>query len=73
MSQAAALSRAVATPAHIPESAVCDFDTFRDPARLADARAALQQVFSPEALLALQDEIRTLANQLITLCLLWDV
>jgi hypothetical protein len=43
MSQAAALSRAIATPAHIPESAVDDFAMFCDPACLADARAALQQ------------------------------
>jgi cytochrome P450 len=146
MSQAAALSRAVATPAHIPESVVYDFDMFRDPAYLADPharvldlvrtapavfwtprngghwmlishaanfkaardiesftsqfvsreqaealqammppgthipnaapinldppehgqyRAPLQQAFSPKAMLALKDEIRTLANQLI--------
>ena len=43
MSQAAALSRAIATPAHIPESANYDFDMFHDPAYLTDARAALQQ------------------------------
>jgi hypothetical protein len=42
MSQAAALRRAIAAPAHIPEP-VYDFDMFHDPACLADARAALQQ------------------------------
>jgi cytochrome P450 len=147
MSQATTLSRAVATPAHIPEAAVYDFDMFHDPAYLADPharvldlvrtappvfwtprngghwmlishaanfkaardiesfssqfvsreqsaalramlppgtphipnaapinldppehgqyRAPLQQAFSPKAMLALKDDIRTLANQLI--------
>src|SRR5215470_12023636 len=36
MSQAAMLSPAVTRPAHIPESAVYDFDMFYDPAFLAD-------------------------------------
>ncbi len=39
MSQATTLSRAVATPAHIPGSAVYDFDMFRDPAYLVDPHA----------------------------------
>jgi cytochrome P450 len=36
MTEAAKLSPAVAKPAHIPDSAVCDFDYFRDPAYLID-------------------------------------
>jgi cytochrome P450 len=36
MSNAAALSPAVARPAHIPESAMYDFDMFKDPAYLSD-------------------------------------
>jgi len=147
MNQAASLSRAVDRPAHIPESAVYDFDMFKDPAYLKDPhvrildlvrnappvfwtprngghwmlishaanfkaardieafssqfvsrqqaeamrammppgtphipnaapinldppehgqyRAPLQAAFSPKAMLALKDDIRTLANQLI--------
>jgi hypothetical protein len=50
MNHAAALSPAVSRPAHVPEAAVYDF--------------ALQQAFSPKAMLALKEGIRPLANQL---------
>jgi hypothetical protein len=76
MSQA--VSAAVARPAHIPESAVYDFDMFLDPAYLADPhRRVLDLVRTappvfwtprnggPKAMLALKEDIRTLANQLI--------
>jgi hypothetical protein len=59
MSQATTLSRAVATPAHIPEAAVYDFDMFQ--------RAPLQQALSPKAMLALK------VIGVDTLYLLWEV
>ena len=70
MNHAATLSPAAPRPAHIPDSAVYDFDVFLDPAFLADPehgqyRAPLQQAFSPKAMLSLKEDIGTLANQLI--------
>jgi len=56
-----ALSAAVSRPVHIPEAAVYGFDMFQDPAY----RAPLQHAFSPTAMLALKDDIRALATDLI--------
>jgi len=44
MNQAASLSRAVDRPAHIPESAVYDFDMFKDPAYLQDPHARVLEL-----------------------------
>lgn len=85
MSQAAALSRAVSGPTHVPESAVYDFDMFHDPAYLLGshlARIELQTLY--EQMLARLPPFRLDPDHppkfhgghvigIDTLCLLWDV
>src|SRR5258708_19731661 len=47
MSHAARVSPAAPRPAHIPESAVYDFDMFLDPAYLADPHKRILELLGP--------------------------
>src|SRR5262245_60456833 len=46
MTEAATLSPPVDKPAHIPDSAVYDFDMFRDPALQRDPHARIRQILT---------------------------